>query len=568
MDRMGARMWPFSDADGIAKTRLGRAVDTHRAVPHLLNPPGSHAGNGDKNKKNRIARRPAGWRDRMTDAAVGKVPPLGLGTKLVYGLGSVAFGTKDFGFATFLLIYYNQVLGLPATLVSFAIMVALFADALLDPLIGEVSDNWRSRLGRRHPFMYGAAIPVAAFYFLLWNPPHWHGMNLFFYLVAVMIVVRFAIACYEVPSAALAPELSPDYDQRTSLMGFRFLFGVVGGGLTVMIAFLFFMVGTKAQPTGILNHAGYFSYSVLASLVMAASILLSAWGTHSRIKYLRQVPVRHRPTLRELAREMIESLSHRSLLMITLSSLFSGMALGLGSVLNTYFGTYFWRFTGPQLSSIALGGLFGAILAVPLATFVARKFDKRRGVIMLAFGSLVVNNIAMILKLLGLLPPDGSAALLAIFFVSLTIGLALAFGSGIIVASMITDIVEDSELKTGRRSEGLFSASLSFVGKATSGLGIMVAGILIDAVHLPIGALPATVDTVAPHAVRNLVLIYMPVQIVLWIIAISLVTGYRIDRKTHENNLKRLAEAAAFAEVSPALAAGASATHDELVDGA
>ncbi|MEJ0041681.1 MAG: MFS transporter [Rhizomicrobium sp.] len=122
----------------------------------------------------------------MADAA----PRLGLGTKLVFGFGSIAFGTKDFGFATFLLIYYNQVLGLSATLVSLAIMVALFADAIFDPLIGEISDNWRSRLGRRHPFMYGAALPIAIFYFLLWNPPHWHGAALFGYLVATAILVR------------------------------------------------------------------------------------------------------------------------------------------------------------------------------------------------------------------------------------------------------------------------------------------------------------------------------------------------------------------------------------------
>ena len=156
----------------------------------------------------------------------------------------------------------------------------------------------------------------------------------------------------------------------------------------------------------------------------------------------------------------------------------------------------------------------------------------------------------MTLKLFGLLPPDGSSALLLVFFGTITVGISLAIASGILVASMITDVVEDSELITGRRSEGLFSASLSFVGKATSGLGILMAGALIDLVHFPKQALPATIDIVAPHAVRNLVLVYMPVQIVLWIVAISLVGGYRIDRKTHEHNLKRLAEAAALAEVS------------------
>jgi GPH family glycoside/pentoside/hexuronide:cation symporter len=134
---------------------------------------------------------------------------------------------------------------------------------------------------------------------------------------------------------------------------------------------------------------------------------------------------------------------------------------------------------------------------------------------------------------------------------------------------MITDVVEDSEVRTGRRSEGLFSASLSFVAKATSGLGILMAGVLIDFVHFPKQASPATIDIVAPHAVRNLVLIYMPIQITLWIISILLVGGYRIDRRIHEQNLKHLAESAALAEASPAglVVAGASGSIDEAMAG-
>jgi Na+/melibiose symporter-like transporter len=280
---------------------------------------------------------------------------------------------------------------------------------------------------------------------------------------------------------------------------------------------------------------------------------------------MRQLPVRHRPGLAQLAREMIESLSHRSLLMVTISSLFGGMALGLVAVLNTYFGTYFWRFTPQQLSALGLGALLAAALAVPLAPIVSARLDKRRGYIVTAFGSLFVNNITMTLKLFGMLPPDGSLALLAIFFASITIGLALAITSGILITSMIADVVEDSEVRTGRRSEGLFSASLSFVAKATSGLGILMAGLLIDFVHFPKHAAPATIDIVAPHAVRNLVLVYMPVQITLWIVSILLVGGYRIDRSTHEQNLSRLAQSAALAESSPGglVVAGASGTVGE-----
>ena len=494
-----------------------------------------------------------------------EAPRLGLGTKAVYGFGSIAFGIKDGGFTVFLLFFYNQVLGLSATLVGLAIAIAILVDAVADPIIGEVSDNWRSRIGRRHPFMYGAALPVALFYYLLWSPPHWHGAALFAYLVVIAVLVRIAIACYEIPSSALAPELSPDYDQRTSLLAFRWMFGLLAVGIMLIVTYGVLLAPSKGFPDGRFNPAGYVRYGVIAAIAMAISILISAWGTHGRIGSFRQLPPRPRTTLSNIAREMVRTLSHRSLLMVTIGGLFSGMATGMGNALNTYFGTYFWHFTAQQLAVIGLAALLGTAAAVIVSPIVSARFGKKRGFIVSAFASLFVNNITMTLKLIGLLPTD-SNTLLLIFFVSATIGLTLAITSGILVSAMITDVVEDNEMRTGRRSEGLISASLSFVNKATSGLGLLAGSMLIDLVHLPVQSPPAIVDKIAPYAAHNLVLIYMPVQMTLWFIAISLISGYRIDRQTHEDNLKRIAQAAVLAEVSPVTAtvAGGSQSDEDI----
>src|SRR5215469_10529089 len=162
-------------------------------------------------------------------AQVGKANPAEtLPTKLFYGFGSVAFGIKDQGFGTLLLFFYNQVLGLPSAWVGGAIAFALAFDAFADPVVGQISDNLRSRWGRRHPFMYLAALPVAFGYWLIWNPPHLSPVGLFYYLIVVAIVVRTFITCYEIPSSALVAELTGDYDQRTDFLSYRFLFGWVG----------------------------------------------------------------------------------------------------------------------------------------------------------------------------------------------------------------------------------------------------------------------------------------------------------------------------------------------------
>ena len=330
-------------------------------------------------------------------------------------------------------------------------------------------------------------------------------------------------------------------------MGWRFLFQILGNGGTVAIALTFFMRATKLQPTGILNRDGYFAYSIMAIVLMVAAIFISTIGTHNRIKTLRQPPAKKRSSLAQIARDVYASLSNGAFIVVTFAGMFGGMAIGLVAVLGTYLGTYFWRFTPQQLSVLGLAALIAATGGTALAPVLSRWLEKKRAYILAAVASLAINNVTMAMKLMGVLPPDGSQALLVIFFVSTAIGLTFSMASFILVLSMIADVVEDSELKTGRRSEGLFSASMSFVNKATTGLGVLAAGVMLDAVHFPAHAAAATIDPAIP---RHLALIYMPTQIVLFGIGIAILLFYRIDRSTHESNLARLAEAAALAEES------------------
>jgi GPH family glycoside/pentoside/hexuronide:cation symporter len=162
----------------------------------------------------------------------GNLPPvrrLGRPTMLAYGFGAVAYGVKDFGFSTFLLFFFNQVMGLPAADVGLAILCALLLDAFIDPLIGSLSDRTQSRWGRRHPWMYAAAIPIAIGWLALWNPPELSKHAMLIWVFVFSVVVRSTVSAYEVPSQALSPELSADYDERTRIMAYRYLFGWAGG---------------------------------------------------------------------------------------------------------------------------------------------------------------------------------------------------------------------------------------------------------------------------------------------------------------------------------------------------
>ena len=147
---------------------------------------------------------------------------LTLNTKFAYGFGQLAEGLKNSALGTFVLFYYNQVLGLPGTLAGLALAIALVFDAFTDPLAGSISDNWRGRFGRRHPFMYASAAPLAIAFYLLFTPPEGMGeWGLFLWLTATVLLTRGAMTLYHVPHIALGAELSTDYQERSQIVSFR-----------------------------------------------------------------------------------------------------------------------------------------------------------------------------------------------------------------------------------------------------------------------------------------------------------------------------------------------------------
>jgi Na+/melibiose symporter-like transporter len=466
---------------------------------------------------------------------------LGLSTRFFYGFGSVAFGVKDNGFSYFLQFFYAQVLGLPSATVGLAIMIALIVDAFVDPIMGQLSDNVRSRWGRRHPFMYGAAFPVAISYLLLWNPPKgWTHEALFAYLIGTAILIRTFISAYEIPSSALAAELTSEYDERTRLLSYRYLFGWVGGLTMYFSALMFFLRPDAAHGTGQLNPAGYGHYGLAAGALMLFAILVSAIGTHRQIPYLREAPSR-KATLPVLAREMFGAMANRSFLAILLASVFNYAAIGLGFSINLYFTTYFWEFPSDLIAWFTPSSLAGALVAFWAAPRISQRFGKRGSAMVLILSSMALTVAPIALRLMGWFLPNGSPALFPVLFVNNIVVLGLSISGQILFSSMIADVAEDSELRTGRRQEGLFFAALAFVNKAVSGIGIFVTSMMIALIHFPAGARPGAVPD---EIVRNLGLTFTPVLAILYGLAALLLLGYRISRESHAEALRRLTAAA------------------------
>jgi len=466
---------------------------------------------------------------------------LSLSTRFFYGFGSVAFGVKDNGFSYFLLIFYNQVMGLPSQTVGLAIMIALMVDAFLDPIVGQLSDNTRSRWGRRHPFMYAAGLPVALSYMLLWNPPqNLSSGGLFLYLIGTAILIRSFITCYEIPSSALAAELTTEYDERTKLLSYRYLFGWIGGLAMYFAALKVFLKPDTAHKVGQLNVDGYAHYGAASAALMLLAILVSAIGTHRQIPNLREAPHR-KLSIPTLAREMVGTLSHGSFLRILVASLFSAMAGGLTLSISLYLTTFFWQLSSAQIALFTFASLTAAVFAFAAAPRFSQAFGKKRSAMTLLLIGVTVGCTPIVLRLLGLFPPNGSPLLFPLLFAQNVVSTGCTVTANILTSSMIADVVEDSELRTGRRSEGLFFAAAAFVGKAVTGIGIFTSAMLLAVARFPQGAKPGQVD---PEVIRNLGMVYAPTLVTLYVLSVVFMSGYRITRESHAEAIRKLAAAA------------------------
>jgi Na+/melibiose symporter-like transporter len=460
-------------------------------------------------------------------------------TKFFYGFGAVAFGVKQNGFAFFLLMYYNQVLGLPEKSVGLAIMVALLFDAVSDPIVGSLSDRLHSRWGRRHPFMYLSVLPIGISYFFLWNPPA--GLTseqLLAHLVVLAILVRLFITFFEIPNTSLISELTEDYDDRTSMMGIRYFFGWWGGLSMSLLAYGLLLRPTSEYPVGVLNPGGYRTLGLVAACVIVFSILVSSLGTHRNIPHLKQPPPKRPFGFLPAIREMKETLSNRSFLVLFMSGVFSAMAAGMSAGLNIYFVTYFWELTSIQIFFLVMTGFLSATLALTLAPRLSSRIGKKPAAVTVIFSAILFGPVPIVLRLLDLLPLNGSPLLLLALMVFQTIEVALIISASILTSAMVADVVEESELSTGRRSEGVFFAGLSLVGKAVAGIGVMLSTVILSVIGFPQDAQPGSVD---PAIMTNLAVVFVPVLTSLYLISAFLVTAFRISKASHEENLQKLA---------------------------
>ncbi|NKB98741.1 MAG: hypothetical protein GKR90_09655 [Pseudomonadales bacterium] len=460
-------------------------------------------------------------------------------TKFSYGFGQIAEGIKTSAFGLFLLFYYNQVLGVSGSLCAIALFVAMCVDAVSDPIMGSVSDNWRSRLGRRHPFMYFAALPLAGGFYLLFNPMVTSEIALFWWLMIVAVVLRIMLTLYHVPHLALGAELSNDYKERTTLVAIRNAFGAVGYILVYALGFGIFFVASEEFPNGQLNKDAYPPFTILLALLMLVSVLVMAFGTQ---KAAARLPVTSPSSsgLGGLLGDVREALRNRSFFFLVSGFIVISMPIGIGTSLALYLNTYFWQISPTYMPAVLIIGPLATMIGYLFAPFVANYLEKKQALIWGGVGWVIFYTSPVVLYYLGAFPEPGTMAnVVALVIFHFIAGLVV---SQLIVAvgAMLADISDEHDLVTGKRSEGVFFGAYAFIIKATAGIGAATSGIVLDFIEWPAGDHIRTAADVSQDALFSLSLVAGPFLALGLLPALYFFSKYRLTRARHAEILTEL----------------------------
>jgi glycoside/pentoside/hexuronide:cation symporter, GPH family len=384
---------------------------------------------------------------------------LSLRTKWIYGFGDISFSLTNTILAVYFAIFLTDVVGVPARLAAAAIFIGRTWDYINDPLVGYLSDRTRTRWGRRRPFLLFGALPFSLSFMLLWmHPAIENQVLLVIYYAAAYVLFDMAFTLVNMPYTALTPELTADYDERTSLTSYRMLFSIAGSLIAFTIP-LAIISSFTPQNAGQVQFMG-----LLFGLVCMLPVLLVFFNTRERSDFMTA----GQPRLGESLRAAYKN---RPFIFAAGIYLFTWIAVDILQTALLFFLKYV--LLRESQSDLIMASIFvTAILALPLWVWVSRRWNKRLAYIVgIAFWATVQ------LVMVSLTPASS---------LSLLLGLCVLAGIGVSAAhvlpwSIIPDAMEWDEWQTGERHEGMFYSLISLSQKVASSIAIPLILVLLDA---------------------------------------------------------------------------------------
>lgn len=305
-----------------------------------------------------------------------------------------------------------------------------------------------------------------------------------------------------------------------------------------VIGYGVFLRPSAGDPSGLINRHGFEAFGLTGSLVMVVAMLASALGTRSN----RTIPLAARPNpfgLAQVGKTLRAFAANPSLVALMVSALIGAAVDGFGSSVYNYLQVFFWGLNTSQIALLALAPVVSAALALYLAPRLAKGREKRDLAIALAIIGSLGQPVPVILRLLGLFPVTSPAVLVPILVAHSAFEVTVWVLFSIVSSSMIADLAEDHQRRTGDRAEGALFSLRIFAQKTVSGLGVLISGLMLSLIGFPSAARPGHV---AAGVVAHLGLGYAIIVPVLDLVAIAFLRGYRLTRADHARNLEAIGE--------------------------
>lgn len=467
-------------------------------------------------------------------AAAARRAPLGARFKFFYGAGALVEGTTTAAMTYFLLFYLTSVCGLSGTAAGTALLIGLLIDAVADPLIGLLSDNTRSRLGRRYPYMLFGTIPLAIAFALLFSiPSSLSGVALLAYATLCALVVRIGQSIFNLPYVAVGAEVSDDYQERSSIVAYRISFAMLGTFAAIALGLGLFMAGQE----GLNDRGAYIPFAWTCAALVAVGGFAAAFATRGVAVRLHAATPSEGPLLSAFVRELRDVFRNRSFMAIFGAVLAFFVAQGMAGALAIHLNRYFWQLSTDAVQLILIGATLGPFIGAPLAALLARRFDKKT----LAIASFLLFVVAQfwppVARISGLMPFTGGW-LTGILFVNAVAGGVGLIGAAIGGQSMMADAADEHEHRFGVRREGLFFSGFSLAGKAATGLGGFLAGVALDLIAFPTGAEAS--QPLSADVIRNLGFVSGPLPAMITLVAPLALAAYTLTRERHAEILTEL----------------------------
>ena len=461
-------------------------------------------------------------------------------TQRIPRLTKIVYGTGDWGVAAFntlrqifYAIFLTDVVGLDPRLASFAAFIGVIWDAINDPLVGAWSDKLRTRWGRRRPFLLLFAIPYGLAFLMLWWAPPWKSQI----LLMVHVMLAYALSdtlqtLVVVPFHALTPEMTSDYDERTSLASYRMFFNFLAS-LAAGVAAPMIVDATLAG--GGTQQQGYVIASAIFGVTSIIPYLLIFFAVREK------VPPEAQPqevSLRETMRQVWENVPFRY---ATAIYMLNWVTFDLVAAVLPFFLVY-WIAQGDLLLKMPVIGMpiesavlgIMAVLAIPVLpiwSWAAQRFGKRPTyLVAIAFWALILMSLLIV--------PPMRMDLVVIMAVLMSFSYSAAH---MLPDAIFPDVIDWDELRTGERHEGIYYGAKNFIRKLTTAFALFVALQVLGWLGYQQPPEAATLFRQPEAVITGIRILVSPVATTLLVALLVVTWFYPLDRRRYERVRRLLA---------------------------